>query len=693
MKKEKLISSVLDVVNEENENFKYIGPGDILQISSILGQRTYNNIIYSGKSGVGKTANIFGLAQIQQEDPSNSDIVLPLHMINKKLWMLNTSLVFDGSDDEIRKNIEEVNVTLESPGSNVLIIEDANDFLKAIDYNNVHGIIPRFMSRLKSKEFQTIWMVREEMGTDKCLDEVLKCHSDIDELFTLLKRDEPSKEEVYKVALSRRIPTEIHHDGLHVTEDACKEVVDLTFTHSSLNIYQRRQPGRTLRMLTAISSRFLTETTNEAGHTDDYNKAVRQLQKLNKAMLKTELAIENAKNILDKLIKELTDKLVEDDIVPNRITINMHKTQDIKEEEKIIQYGKKDIEQILPKIHSINSKLNVSLTLDTAKVKSIFSEISGIPSDDLDESEAEKVKNIAPRMLEEVYGQDSVINSITSSIKRASAGLKKPGQPIGSFVMVGSSGVGKSYVAKILAKTLFNDPKKLKIFDMSEFMNESALSRLIGAAPGLVGYGAGGELLNTVRESPHTVILLDEIEKAHPDIFTILLQVLDDGRLTDELGTVDFSNAIIIMTTNLAQELSLDDSIDPDAQSTRDSIMKAMLQVFRQELINRVDQFVLFKALTKDSIKMILKKRMKEINDILKDKNMSLFISDKTLDTYVEHRYIKREGSRQVLKFLANTVESRLADFILDNPDGGTMSATYNIKNQDFEVIIDKKEK
>jgi len=175
---------------------------------------------------------------------------------------------------------------------------------------------------------------------------------------------------------------------------------------------------------------------------------------------------------------------------------------------------------------------------------------------------------------------------------------------------------------------------------------------------------------------------LDEIEKASPDIFTILLQVLDDGRLTDELGTVDFSNAIIIMTTNLAQELSLDDAIDPSSQDTRDLIMKAMLAVFKQELINRVDQFVLFKALTNSSIYKIIERREDEINNILKDKNITLTIENKM--NYIEDRYIKKEGSRQMLKYLANTIEANLADYILDNPKGGTMDAVY--KNNEFVV-------
>jgi len=666
---------------QEPKDFEFVGPGDIMEISSILGQRTYNNIIYTGKSGVGKTANLYGLVGIQNKDPSKTELVLPLHMINKKFWLLNTSLVFD---NDIKSNLEEVINILEAPGDNVLVIEDANDLLKAIFDNNLPSIIPRLMDRLKDKDFQTIWMVREGNGADKQLEEVLNCHSDINELFTVLRKEDPDKETIYKIALTRRIPTEVHHDGLHITEDACKEVVDLTMTHSSLSMYQRRQPARTLRVLTSIASKYLTDITNETGHSEEYNDAVRKLQKLNASMTKIEITVEKSEKELNILVDALTEKLQENsEGIPSKLTINSNKSIEIKELEKIILFGNKDLNDvILPKIHRIKEELNVSLTLDIVNVKSIFSDISGIPSDDLDDSEAEKVKNIAPRMKEEVYGQDPVIDAIASSIKRASAGLKKPGQPIGSFVMVGSSGVGKSYIAKMLAKVLFNDEKKLKIFDMSEFMNESALSRMIGAAPGLVGYGNGGELLNVVRKNPHTVILLDEIEKASPDIFTILLQVLDDGRLTDELGTVDFSNAIIIMTTNLAQELSLDDAIDPSSQDTRDLIMKAMLAVFKQELINRVDQFVLFKALTNSSIYKIIERREDEINNILKDKNITLTIENKM--NYIEDRYIKKEGSRQILKYIANTIEANLADYILDNPKGGTMDAVY--KNNEFVV-------
>ena len=336
----------------------------------------------------------------------------------------------------------------------------------------------------------------------------------------------------------------------------------------------------------------------------------------------------------------------------------------------------------------MKDEVNTSLTLDISTVRQIFSDISGIPSGDLNDNESEKIIALEASMKKHVYGQDEAVETIAGAIKRTHAGLKDPKKPIGGFILLGSSGVGKSYVGEILAKVLFDDAENFTSFDMSEFMEKHTVSKLIGAPPGYAGYGSGGALTNAVREKPYQVILLDEIEKANPEVFKILLQVLDKGRLSDELGTADFSNTIILMTTNIAQHLSLEGA-DPKSEETRETVIEELRAIFPQELINRVDDFLLFNALLAEHIEAIVKREVKKINKALAKRTaVSVVLDEDNIKRLVEDRYKQEEGSRQVLKFIGNNLERKIADIVLNHPEGGKIVASYDghIFNLDFEA-------
>jgi len=564
-----LLNNIDVILETEQDDFSFIGPGDAAEIASILGQNDYNNIIYVGRSGVGKTANIFGLAQAQKEDPETSSIALPLHMISREFFMMDVGETFAGTEEEIRENIKEITTELDKPGCNVLVIEDANDFLEAIEDHNVPGVVSTFMSELRKGTFQCIWMVRQVPGMNSKLTDILECHSDIEELFTVLHKEPAEHDDVISIITNRSKVLEGHHKGLTIAPDATTEIVELTFAYPSLVIYQREQPARALRMLDSIASRFVTEKTQATAASEEWKDAVRRLQALNKEKNEAELLKIKQEGIVEEEAQKTRDRLQDDmpdDWEIDSYDMSIAKSEETREAEETLRHIATELNRIMPAIEAVKDEVNTSLTLTISDVRTIFSDISGIPSGDLNDNESEKVMAIESTMKKHIYGQDEAIETVTGAIKRAHAGLKEANAPIGGFILLGSSGVGKTYLGEILAETLFGDRDNFTSFDMSEFMEKHTVSKLIGAPPGYAGYGNGGALTNAVREKPYQVILLDEIEKANKEIFKIMLQVLDKGRLSDELGTADFSNTIILMTTNIAQHLSLE-GVDPKLES------------------------------------------------------------------------------------------------------------------------------
>jgi ATP-dependent Clp protease ATP-binding subunit ClpA len=672
----------LDVILEtEQDTFSFVGPGDAAEIASILGQSDYNNIIYVGRSGVGKTANIFGLAQAQKEDPETSSVALPLHMISREFYIMNVGETFAGSDEQIRENIKEVFKELSKPGCSVLVIEDANDFLEAIEDHNVPGVVSSFMGELRKGTFQCIWMVREVPGLNSKLTDVLECHSDVEELFTVLRKEPAEHDNILRIVGDRSKVLERHHQGLTINEDAATEIVELTLAYPSLAIYQREQPARALRMLDSIASRFITNTTQNNGGAEQWKEAVRKLQALNKDKNEAELLKLKQENILAEEAQKTKERLEEDLHVDREIDsydMSIAKSSETREAEEMLRHIAKELNRIMPAIEAVKDEVNTSLTLDISAVRSIFAEISGIPSGDLNDNESEKVMAIEATMKKHIYGQDEAVETIAGAIKRAHAGLKEADEPIGGFILLGSSGVGKTYLGEILAETLFGDRENFTSFDMSEFMEKHTIAKLIGAPPGYAGYGSGGALTNTVREKPYQVILLDEVEKAHPDVFKILLQVLDKGRLSDELGTADFTNTIILLTTNIAQHLSLEGA-DPSTEETRETVIEELRAIFPQELINRVDDFLLFNALLAEHIEAIVRREIKKINKRLAKRTaVTVVLDEASIKKLVEEKYKKEEGSRQVLKFIGNNLERKVADIVLNHPEGGAIVATYD---------------
>ena len=713
-----LLFDLEDYLATIEPDFQFVGEGDIERISSILGQNQYSNLIYVGQSGVGKTANLYGIAQrkLAAIEGGLDEAALPLHMIDRRFLLLDTNTLFESNDPQrIEHSIKRVFAELDKPGDHVLVVEDGNDLLKGIEDNQCQGLISILIRELKKKSFHCVLMVRHEPGRNK-LGEVLGCHSDVAELFSVLEKSPPAREEVIAILERSRASIERHFDNLTIDEDANREIANLTLQYPNLSIYMRAQPARALRMRDRIASQFVSRRQSRPVELDQVESEISDCSPRETAKLAALEAKRDdikrvwsdraralgdaylAKRKHERGLEELTQELAKENEklraafeknhgrAPTDRDLAAHKSSEIKELEKYMRATTDALELADAEARAVRSLHNEALTLTVADVRDLFSEMSGIPSKDLNADEATRALGLETRLKEKIYGQDDAVATIADAVLTAKAGLNNPEAPIGSFIAVGSSGVGKTYSAECLAEDLFDDADALTVFDMSEFMEKHTVARLIGAPPGYAGYGEGGMLTNAVRRRPYQVILLDEVEKAHPDVFKILLQLLDKGRLSDELGTVDFKNTLFIMTTNLAQHLSFD--AEKTSENASEEIKSEIRKIFPQELINRVDAFLLFKALAADDIARIVKRLIDKKNDNLQQQKKPFLIelSDADIDAVVARRYRVEEGARQVQKFVQNNLINEAAKIVLTHAreGGGVINASFDSSTETF---------
>ena len=358
-----------------------------------------------------------------------------------------------------------------------------------------------------------------------------------------------------------------------------------------------------------------------------------------------------------------------------------------------LQYGvlpqlEKDRTELQEKAKEHDNNKLLKQEIDSEEIAEIVGKWTGIPVSKLMQGEKEKILNLAKYMKERVIGQDDAIETISDTIIRSRAGLKDPNRPIGSFIFLGPTGVGKTYLTKTLSLNLFDDENNIVRIDMSEYMDKFSVTRLIGAPPGYVGYEEGGQLTEAVRRKPYSVILFDEIEKAHPDVFNVLLQLLDDGRLTDGKGkVVDFKNTIVIMTSNIGSEIILEDPQLSD--TTKEAVLDEMKHRFKPEFLNRIDDIIIFKSLGKDSVKNIIKLILEDINHKLKEQFIKVEFTDNALDFIVNEAYDPAYGARPLKRFVQKDIETNLSKMILSNeiPENSTIlidsdgeKLTYTVK-------------
>ena len=663
---------------------------EIRSITRILSRKTKNNPVLIGEAGVGKTAIVEGLAQrIVKGDVPNS-------LKNKTIWELDMGALVAGAkyrgefEERLKAVLKEVK---DSNGEIIMFIDeihmivgaggmegtmDAGNMLKPmLARGEIHCVGATTLNEYRK-------YIEKDSALERRFQKVLVSEPTVLDTITILR------------GLKQRF--EVYH-GVNIKDKALIAAATL----SNRYITNRFLPDKAIDLVDEACATVKVQMESVPTELDTLTRKIMQLEVEKEALKKEkdDISRQRINELDDKIsnLKEKEEKLRKDWENEKDINNKINKKKEEIEKRKrelefaednydlenaaILKHGTiPQLEKELKELQLQNKNDILSDTIDEESIAAIISKWTNIPISKLVGEEKEKLLNLETNMKKRVMGQDSAIKLVSDAILRARSGIKDPNRPIGSFIFLGPTGVGKTEVARTLAYELFDDERHMIRIDMSEYMESHSVSRLIGSPPGYVGYDDGGQLTEAVRRNPYSIVLFDEIEKAHKDVFNMLLQILDDGRITDSQGrTVDFKNTIIIMTSNLGSEYILD-----NLDNSEKLVMDELKNTFKPEFLNRIDEIIIFKSLKKETVYKILDKIINDINNRLSDKKIKISLTDNAKDYIINNSYDEKYGARPIKRFISRNVETLIAKEIINDKIKYNSDIVIDVNNNQLAV-------
>jgi ATP-dependent Clp protease ATP-binding subunit ClpB len=676
----------------------------VAEISAALMKLRRRNVVVTGRGGVGISAIVLGLQASKQA------YTTPVDIVGKRFFWLNTDVLFEsGNHQVINESFARARETLSASHSAVLVVEDASDFIKFATMNGCSNLINGLMGDLKANRYQAILET-----SDEGLGDLLKCDGDLLENCTLYEVKEPAPNNLRLIVAEVGAILKSHH-GVGISEGAIDAAIALTEKYKLTEL--RAQPDAAITLLDLSMTNFcrlahiaphhielLKEQLRALGDTgsgaddvrvqiakaeDEWNERQRQVRALYREMSDGEEQIRILEDEALALKEAHAQRVV--DLQVNRTASGYAPSGD--SAETMAMYGSSDTPEVLEVRRRIEKMRQLvssasdgyaqrvadvykELSIEETHVLRSFSALSGIPVDKLTENERVKLRSLEALLSRRVVGQVEPTSEVAKAVKRARLGLKLPNKPAGTFMFLGPSGVGKTELAKALSEAL---AVPLLRFDMSEYMEKHAVAKLIGAPPGYEGYEHGGILTNQVRRNPYSVVLFDEIEKAHPDVFNLMLQLLDDARLTDSRGlTASFKDTIVIMTTNIGTPNFLDESIS--FEEAKNLALVDLRAQYRPEFLGRFGGNIYsFQRLGVNVLEAIAMKELTRINMLIKERGIHLTIDPAEMRKMVNGVYVAREGARSILGYMDRNITSSIADLVLnDSTATGSIEVVFD---------------